>query len=293
MATLQWIVGNVVKWRQYRRYLSLCRIYRVLYFGPCRCARPLRINSCLRKFPVSPIYFVKRKNIHFVYHSIPKTGCTTIKLLLLDSIDVSIPANPKSVHGSGPRNRHMAQNSGDYIYRLPGRKRDDYDKASSNLLPILSPFDKAFHFGFVRNPWDRLVSCYLDKVVGLWPDRFHAFCLKYPHVGFNRMSFSDFVKFVCRVPEDFSEPHFRSQSSFWDASALDFIGRFERFSDDLTHLINHLGLDKRLLKWATVKTNQSLGKTGHYSDFYTAETRRLVADKYASDIEQFNYRFGD
>ena len=288
MAKLQWIVGIRIKWRR-----SLGRIYRALYFGPCRCTRPLRINRYLQKYPRDAIYFVKRKNIHFVYHPIPKIGCTTIKLLLLDSIDLPIPANPRSVHGAAPRDRPIAQNSGDYIYRLPGRLRDDYDKAGTNLLPILSPFDKAFHFGFVRNPWDRLVSCYLNKVVGPRPGRFNSFRVKYPLVGFNRMSFSDFVKFVCRVPEDLSEPHFRSQSFSLDASALDFVGRFERFADDLTHLINHLGLDKRLLKWATVKTNQSLEKTRHYSDFYTAETRRLVADRYASDIEQFNYRFGD
>ena len=280
MATLQWIVGNVVKWRRYRRYLSLRSIYRALYFGPCRCARPLRINRYLQKYPHDAIYFVKRKNIHFVYHPIPKIGCTTIKLLLLDSIDLPAPTDPRLVHEMFEKNKPpIAQNSGDYICRFPGHIRDDYDKA--------------FHFGFVRNPWDRLVSCYLDKVVGPRPGRFDSFRNEYPHVGFNRMSFSDFVKFVCRVPEGLSEPHFRSQSFSLDASALDFVGRFERFADDLTHLINHLGLDKRLLKWATIRKNASPEKTRHYSDFYTAETRRLVADKYASDIEQFNYRFGD
>ena len=164
------------------------------------------------------------------------------------------------------------------------------------LIPLShtqSPkYDGYFKFTFVRNPWDRLVSCYNNKVLAYQPGKFLAFKYRYALVPFGRMSFTDFVRFVCRVPNDLCEPHFKLQSDFFEPEKVDFIGRFEHFPRDLERVIDLASLDASSRKWCSIK-RMTIGKQSHYTEYYNAKTRRLVAEKYKKDIEQFGYRFGD
>jgi hypothetical protein len=136
-----------------------------------------------------------------------------------------------------------------------------------------------YKFGFVRNPWDRVVSLYFR------PQRESLR---------ERMSFEDFVMSIkyssatCYHPV----PH-RNQLDWFvnpDGEVLvDFIGRFERIEEDWSKIAAQLGLQGLRLP----HKNQKLGSRKHYSEMYTRpEMIEAVREVFRVDIEAFNYEFG-
>jgi hypothetical protein len=67
---------------------------------------------------------------------------------------------------------------------------------------------------------------------------------------------------------------------------VEFIGYFERLEDDFAYIKNRLGSSSSL---------QHLNKTGgfkrDFKEYYTQETRDLVAEVYREDIRLFGYDF--
>ena len=263
-----------------------------MYFKPLRCANWFRIKRYLPPRTTSKRIYVTTETQHFCYYAINKNASSTILALLFD-----IAGYPQ----------FRSDLDIDYAFNI-GKSIPFADKDSTSRCkicltftdkddrshPYLPSSDSVFRFVFVRNPWARLVSCYQNRVVQmrLRPRISMGFIISYPHIPFNRMSFADFVRFVCRVPDDLCDPHFRPQLAYFNLQEVDFIGRVEQFSDDLSYVIKHLGLDDKFLKWCyKAKNKTSMEK--HYTEFYDEKTRRLVAEKYKSDIAQFNYHFGE
>lgn len=245
--------------------------YRWLYYGPMRCAPWLRWERYVRPIARTGALISRRRK--FIYYPIPKTGCSTVNSMILE-IEGYPPHEGEAVHEAVKA----------FLYK---------EKERNNPGRHLHDGDEYFRFAFVRNPWSRLVSCYSDKVVEKRPGRFPGFTWCYPRVRFERMSFADFVRFVCRVPDDLCEPHFKPQTAFFSPREVDFVGRFERFSEDLAHVVHRVGLDERFLKWCDTHRNVSRGDDKHYTEFYDAKTRALAGEKYAEDAGRFGYRFGD
>ena len=262
--------------------------YKALYYGYFGCAPALRWKRYLPGRYEVQLIFAKINGKRLVYHSISKNASTTVKSLLLDATGHPVPALVGDVHTAFHPHRYKHW-----------RKCTSSDLSLAYSLitnfdpsPGIPPgFDRAFHFAFVRNPWARLVSCYVNKVF----HRSEEFAQHYPSIRLERMTFTDFVRFVCRVPDDLCDRHFALQCRILDigGSTLDFVGRVERFSDDLAEIIRLSGLDKRLLKWTQIKNQSRLVPSRRYMDLYTTQTRNLAACKYAKDIDRFGYRFGD
>jgi hypothetical protein len=65
---------------------------------------------------------------------------------------------------------------------------------------------------------------------------------------------------------------------------LDFVGFLENLDEDFLYISKRIGVDCQL---------QHKNKSQHadYRDFYTEETRKIVADVYAADIELLGYNF--
>lgn len=100
-------------------------------------------------------------------------------------------------------------------------------------------------------------------------------------------SFDTFVRFVCEQDLRRWDRHFALQTRNVRLDALDFLGRFENFSDDLRFVFSQVGivLDVEIPHHNRSKTRK------YYREYYTNETRDLVANAYRDDIEAFEYCF--
>jgi hypothetical protein len=145
-------------------------------------------------------------------------------------------------------------------------------------------FRTYFKFGFVRNPWDRLVSTYFFLRRGginqMDRDWYAQNISDYP-------SFGHFVRGWLRKENIHSFPHFIPQSYFLaDARGrlmMDFIGRYERVSHDFAELARRLHVNCSLPLYNT-------SNHAHFSTYYDSETRGIVGRVYARDVELFGYK---
>lgn len=125
--------------------------------------------------------------------------------------------------------------------------------------------EEYFVFSFVRNPWDQIISrlSYRNKRFG-------------EEVSINSDEIKRVVQFWCK----------KSCASLTNNGSIDFIGRFENLDKDFSVVCEKIGFDHVTLP----HVNKSNHK--HYTEYYDAETKQLVAEKYAKDIEYFGYEFG-
>lgn len=142
-----------------------------------------------------------------------------------------------------------------------------------------------FSFSFVRNPWERLVSSYAYlSDGGNCPDDSEEY---------NNL-FSKFRNFRNTIlnwhVNFFNQIHFKPQCE-WICDdkniIVDYVGRFETIQEDYDTICDKIGIPRQELP----HINKSHHK--HYTEYYDDETREIVAEKYAKDIEYFGYKFGD
>ena len=145
-------------------------------------------------------------------------------------------------------------------------------------------WENYFKFIIVRNPWDRLLSAWRDKVQNQWNAKyqFPQFRIQYFR-QFHDKDFSFFVK-NCKINRD---PHLRLISDLVYISSIDFIGKFENLQEDLGIICDKIGIPQQQLPYKN-KTNHK-----HYTEYYDDETKSIVSERYATDIEYFNYKFGE
>jgi hypothetical protein len=144
-----------------------------------------------------------------------------------------------------------------------------------------------FKFGFVRNPWARLISLYKDFTI----KRVHQYSGKVRHDRPLFSEFRDFEDFCVRVHDtDWKDDVFlRSQSAYLYVGgelAADFVGRFEHLQRDFDYICETVGVKPELLKMNEGKYDNS-----DYRKYYTDVARDAVAERYAEDVERFGYEF--
>lgn len=150
--------------------------------------------------------------------------------------------------------------------------------STNNFKVIYNPNDYKgyFKFAFVRNPWDRVVSCYCNKVLSKCH---HAF-----RECFDK-DFDYFVDFIDKQDLSVADAHIRLQTTLMPLHDLDFIGRLETFSEDLSYVLSVIGLEHIKIGHKNSSQHQ------HYSHYYTPRTIKIIAKKYKSDIKAFGYQF--
>lgn len=206
----------------------------------------------------------------FVYFEVPKAACTSIKAALL-------PLFPGVEPDGDPLHKGV-------IHRA--FEGSPYQVRTAKLLEERGYRD-FYKFSFVRNPWDRLFSCYRSKVKnrrGVWlTETSYSGGQLYPN-----MPFREFVEVVCRTPDEEANPHFRSQAAFLFSPKRDllpdFVGRFENLAEDFREVAERIGVDLEL-------PHANPSRPADYRRAYGPGLARTVEERYREDVDLFDYSF--
>ena len=155
-------------------------------------------------------------------------------------------------------------------------------------LPGLQP--PRFSFGFVRDPYARLVSCYRHKILGprRAGRRFSPLFAVYGRAFSLEMDFPRFVRAVAAIPDDRAEKHFRSQTRFLYRAGkplVDFVGRLERFDEDWAEVCRHT----RLRPVARAYNVTGAADRLPLEEWYDAGLATLVEERYGEDFTLLGY----
>lgn len=142
--------------------------------------------------------------------------------------------------------------------------------------------DDYYQFTFIRNPFARLVSAFFYiKAGGICThdeklrDRLH-------------LSHKTFKQFALDFNILESGVHFLPQLSFLNKCIASVsIFKVENLQEHFDIICNKIGIPQKKL------SHKNKSKHKHYTEYYDDETREIVAEKYAKDIDYFGYKFGD
>ncbi len=205
--------------------------------------------------------FVEDKEQKAAYLSMPKAACTSITASVLGKFDIP----------------------DDYsIFKI----RRPYCTSKHEINPGW------FTFTFVRNPFERLVSCYESKYhVDITKNKRAA---ERGFLDFDRYlhgyikddnGFTNFVDQIVKIPWRLDNKHFASQyRRITDKNGnllVNYIGKFEHLSEDYEPIREKYG-------FAPLKVyNKS--EHGDWRDYYTTDLVKKVYRKYRKDVEYFGY----
>lgn len=191
-------------------------------------------------------------NYNAAYFYIPKVASTSIKALCTELLELQVEKKFHSVDFPSMKRTELLNNS------------------------------KVFKFAFVRNPFDRLASCYVSKVLNR---RDFARQEKWGNI-----SFDQFVQKVCVLTNEQMDVHFRPQHTFVSDEkgrlVVDFLGRLEKIDDDIETVFDRAGFPSSLKLKHRVRSDRE-----HYRGYYSERSKKMVVERFQNDLQLFGYSF--
>lgn len=143
-----------------------------------------------------------------------------------------------------------------------------------------------FKFTFVRNPYERIVSCYLDKIRNQETSQ-KGIVLR--HLGKENnddISFNEFLDFL-ENGGLFLNGHWAPQSEFLvlPLQEYDYIGKLERFNEEFPEVLYKIF--KRNIPIVSIKEHRTKSKS--MSLELTIKQRNRIFNLYKSDFFNFSY----
>jgi hypothetical protein len=203
------------------------------------------------------------EDIHLGYIQIPKVASRAIRNALTQFLLIREGKNPDEADERSVVQQYEAV----YAKHLPNQKIADI--ANNNFL-----------FAFVRNPFDRIYSCYKNKTL-IEDGKKNIFEKNDIPSG---ISFDEFVQRVADIPDTIADRHFKAQSwflTYQDKVIPQYVGKLETFSEDWEYLHQRFG----------ITLPKQLNSSAHKNSTLTMcdKTKQLIIDRYKDDFRLFGY----
>jgi hypothetical protein len=192
---------------------------------------------------------------------IPKTGGSTISSALSQNTFKYLPERI---------NKHKCSALDPHEWTIKHSRIHELDTRYQNF----------YCFTFVRNPWDLMVSSY-----SWWTQKTSLISRKKYGKLLKQLGFKSFI---ISNSSYINECYHKNEGQlYWLNDTIDFVGKFENLQQDFNTICDKIGIPHQQLP------HKNKSKHKHYTEYYDDETREIVAERYAKDIESFGYKFGD
>ncbi len=247
-----------------------------------------RLFALLFRPHFSPYKMYVRRDLHLAVVLNPKVGTTTFRHLLVDA---------QQETGTKPRLGRL--------WPLNEIRRSLIAPPGEYLDLFLHPRSYQF-FGFIRNPYRRLLSAWKDKCrmtedgdpLARSMRREFPLIREFARAGGldgaepgSVIPFDTFVEFVASQPDGRRNHHWDSQSSvmLMDLISYDRLYRIEdEFGEAMVGIYSRLGVSR---DWIEHKLAKPLNQTTPGADrYYTEALADRVYDIYRRDFDSFGYR---
>ena len=214
------------------------------------------------------------EKFNYMYVETPKVACTALKVLLhrleLNDVDRTI-VRPGFIHQPG--NSPL--------------------KSPSEIEDFDGRMHEFFSFCFVRNPYTRLLSAYLEKIVRNKKPKekiLKAMSIDPGNIE-TEVSFEDFVRVVVEQNVEQMDKHWRSQvdQTYQSSIDYDFVGKLESLTEDLATVMNVLQIEEYKIFLHERGGVHETNATDIVAEYYTREIKTLVYKKFEADFDTFDY----
>ena len=211
---------------------------------------------------IQTLHYLPTRNL--VYLNNAKVACSTVKKSLWLSAD-----SASYLPEVGPHNRLSAPFCKDLV-----------------AVATAGTIASATFFTVVRNPFVRVLSAYLDKIVGNPRDTFvwHPFARRYRLSDATVLSFGDFLRMIADEDPYLLDQHFAPQyvNTLSDFVSCDFVGHIEEMEGVVRFLgENGVALDSHI--------PHPTGAANLIDKYYGPDEINIVLDIYANDFDLFGY----
>jgi hypothetical protein len=208
-----------------------------------------------------------------LYVSVPKTGCTTIKMILGALAGL---LRPEALRREARGRIHEAWLTQAVTWS---------DVADSNREAMLTG-SETFRFTSVRNPFERIVSCYLNKIVNL-NDRTNLG--REMREEFDDTSMFSFLNLIRKQQPMKRDVHCRVMTDLCHPDKIQYCDmiRYETFETDLRRIMAKLDIPH-----FNIPSASSFKKTEAGSKVRSVLGRResdLIREIYERDFRAFGY----
>ena len=158
-----------------------------------------------------------------------------------------------------------------------------------------------YKFSCVRNPFVRVLSAYLDKIItvkNIWTRDAQGKIVeeleKWPREGLKftvheKISFEQFLRRLKEKPIKEIDNHFKPMWAviMYPVIKYNKIVRLENFDRDFQEVMNHFGIPGKPSDYRSAE--HATKASDHLSTYYTKKCIKLVQEKYKEDFEYFGY----